>query len=184
MGVSFSGELAYEIHIPNASLYAAYLALKQAGDAHGMKLFGARAVESMRMEKGYLHWKSDLLTEFDPYESGLDRFVKLEKDFVGKRALVERQSFQEKKKLVTLHVQTDRAAAHGGASVHDGDAVVGTVTSGEWGHRTGMNLAYAFVDEAMSGVGTSMTIDITGELTPATVIPPCPYDPAGERYRR
>lgn len=55
MAVSFSGELAYEIHIPNASLYAAYLALREAGEAYGLKLFGARAVDSMRMEKGYLH---------------------------------------------------------------------------------------------------------------------------------
>ena len=70
MGVSFSGELAYEIHVPNASLYAAYLALREAGEAHGLKLFGARAVNSMRMEKGFLHWKADLITEFDPFENG------------------------------------------------------------------------------------------------------------------
>ncbi|HAR51121.1 MAG TPA: FAD-dependent oxidoreductase, partial [Roseovarius nubinhibens] len=75
MNVSFSGELAYEIHVPNASLYAAYQALRAAGEAHGLRLFGARAVESMRMEKGFLHWKADLLTEFDPFETGLDRFV-------------------------------------------------------------------------------------------------------------
>ena len=65
LGVSFSGELAYEIHVPNNALYAAYLALRKAGEAHGLKLFGARAVESMRMEKGFMHWKADLLTEFD-----------------------------------------------------------------------------------------------------------------------
>lgn len=75
MSVSFSGELAYEIHIPNAHLYAAYRAIRAAGEGHGLRLFGARAVESMRLEKGYLHWKSDLLTEFDPFETGLDRFV-------------------------------------------------------------------------------------------------------------
>ena len=84
MVVSFSGELAYEIHVPNASLYAAYLALREAGRAHGLHLFGARAVETMRMEKGFLHWKADLITEFTPYETGLDRFVKPEKgDFIA-----------------------------------------------------------------------------------------------------
>ena len=88
MGVSFSGELAYEIHIPNESLHAAYLALRKAGEPHGLQLFGSRAVESMRLEKGFLHWKADILTEFDPFETGLDRFVNLEKgDFVGKSAL-------------------------------------------------------------------------------------------------
>jgi len=72
MTVSFSGEWAYEIHVQNNQLYAAYLALQAAG---ATKLFGARAVESMRLEKGYLHWKADILTEFDPFETGLDRFV-------------------------------------------------------------------------------------------------------------
>ena len=92
MSVSFSGELAYEIHVPNAQLYAAYLALRKAGEAHGMRLFGSRAVESMRMEKGYLHWKADILTEFDPYETGLDRFVKMDKEFVGKAGVAGRQA--------------------------------------------------------------------------------------------
>jgi hypothetical protein len=85
MAVSFSGELAYEIHVPNSALYAAYLALTDAGVEHELGLFGARAVESMRMEKGFLHWKSDLITELDPFETGLDRFVKMDKpDFIGK----------------------------------------------------------------------------------------------------
>ena len=56
LGISFSGELAYEIHVPNSSLYAAYLALREAGEKYGLKLFGARAVDSMRMEMGFLHW--------------------------------------------------------------------------------------------------------------------------------
>ena len=85
---AFSGELAYEIHVPNASLYGVYLALREAGKAHGMKLFGARAVDSMRLEKGFLHWKADLLTEFDPFETGLDRFVRPDKGaFIGQDAL-------------------------------------------------------------------------------------------------
>ena len=91
MAVSCSGELAYEIHVPNASLYAAYLTLRRVGDAHGLRLFGSRAVESMRLEKGYLHWKSDILTEFDPFETSLDRFVRMDKpDFIGKAALAAR----------------------------------------------------------------------------------------------
>ena len=146
MGVSFSGELAYEIHVPNASLYAAYLALREAGQAHGLKLFGARAVDSMRMEKGFLHWKADLITEFDPFETGLSRFVKLEKpDFIGKAALLERQTAGPQSQLVTLKIDTTHAPAHPGASLMQGDTVVGTITSGDYGHRVGMNLAYAFV---------------------------------------
>ncbi len=178
LGVSFSGELAYEIHVPNASLYAAYLALRKAGEAHGLKLFGARAVESMRMEKGFLHWKADLLTEFDPFETSLDRFVKLEKgDFIGKDALQSRKAEGLRKKLVTLKVEADHAPAHGGASLMRDGKVVGTVTSGDWGHRVEMNLAYAFVDPELSAEGSTMQIDLYGDHVDAAVVAPSPYDP-------
>ncbi|SFS41929.1 dimethylglycine dehydrogenase [Sulfitobacter marinus] len=178
LGVSFSGELAYEIHVPNASLYAAYLALRKAGEAYGLKIFGARAVDSMRMEKGFLHWKADLLTEFDPFETGLDRFVRLEKgDFIGKAALLQRKADGLRKKLVTLKIDADHAPAHGGASLMRDGKVVGTVTSGDWGHRMGMNLAYAFVDPDLSVEASTMQIDLYGDLVNATVIAPSPYDP-------
>ncbi len=184
MGVSFSGELAYEIHVPNASLYAAWLALREAGAAQGMKLFGARAVDSMRLEKGFLHWKADILTEYDPFETGLDRFVRLDKgDFIGRDALLARQSDGPRRKLVTLAVDATHAPARPGASLMQDGAVVGTVTSGDWGHRTGLNLAYAFVAPDMTAPGTETTIDMLGELIPAKVIPPSPYDPDFVRLR-
>jgi dimethylglycine dehydrogenase len=184
MGVSFSGELAYEIHVPNASLYAAYLALRQAGKAHGLKLFGARAVESMRMEKGFLHWKSEILTEFDPYETSLDRFVKLEKgDFIGKDALLKRHKEGLQKILVTLKVDATHAPARGGSSVMQGGKVVGTVTSGDWGHRVSMNLAYAFVNTNLAVDGTKMQMDMYGEMVDVEVIKPSPYDTNFELMR-
>jgi dimethylglycine dehydrogenase len=178
LGVSFSGELAYEIHVPNASLYAAYLALRQAGAAHGLRLFGARAVDSMRMEKGFLHWKADLLTEFDPFETALDRFVKLDKgDFIGKAALVARIAKGPQKKLVTLKIDATHAPARGGASLMRGDKVVGTITSADWGHRMGMNLAYAFVNPDMAVAGNVMQLDMYGDLVAAEVIAQSVYDP-------
>ena len=177
MTVSFSGERAYEIHVPNAQLYSAYLALRNAGEAHGLSLFGARAVDSMRLEMGYLHWKADILTEFDPFETGLDRFVKLDKpDFVGKDALLKRHAAGPNRKLVTLEVDSTMAPAHPGASVMDEDQVIGTVTSGDWGHRVGKNLAYAFVLPERAAPGTRTSIDIIGNRIPATVIAPGPYD--------
>ncbi len=184
MSVSFSGELAYEIHVPNAQLYAAYLALREAGDAHGLRLFGSRAVESMRLEKGYMHWKGDLLTEFDPFETGLDRFVTLEKPgFVGREALLARREAGPTKRLVTLSVSCEDRAAHSGSSVMRAGRVVGTVTSGDWGHRTGLNLALAFVEPALANPGTPMAIDMLGTEFAATVIPPSPYDPGSLRVR-
>ena len=184
MSVSFSGELAYEIHLPNNQLYAAYLALRQAGDAYGLKLFGARAVESMRMEKGYLHWKADILTEFDPFETGLHRFVKMGKtDFIGKAALRQRITRGERGKLVTLDIDSHSAPAHGGASLMHGGKVVGTVTSGEWGHRVNMNLAYAFIDPDLATIGRELTVDVLGDLLPARIIESGPYDPEYQRVR-
>lgn len=178
MSVSFSGELAYEIHIPNEALYAAYLALQEAGQAHGIRLFGARAVDTMRLEKGFLHWKADLLTEFDPFETGLGRFVKMDKaHFVGKEALEQRRDTGSSKRLVTLKVEANHAPAPPGASVMSAGKVVGTVTSGEWGHRVGMNLAYAFVENAFAEVGTMIELDLCGDITAVQVIAPSPYDP-------
>ncbi|MFK7743675.1 MAG: FAD-dependent oxidoreductase [Roseobacter sp.] len=178
MAVSFSGERAYEIHVPNASLYSAYLSLRAAGEAHGLKLFGALAVETMRMEKGFLHWKADLITEFDPFETGLDRFVNLKKaDFIGKEALQRRVQNGPSKKLATLVLDHETSPAHGGASVMHQGRVVGTVTSGGWGHRVGKNIAYAFVEPALAGIDQHVTIDVQGESVSATVTPSALYDP-------
>ncbi|MEO0361983.1 MAG: aminomethyltransferase family protein, partial [Pseudomonadota bacterium] len=188
LGVSFSGELAYEIHVPNESLHAAYAALRRAGEAYGLRLFGARAVESMRLEKGFLHWKADILTEFDPFETGLDRFVRSDKaDFVGKDALMRRREAGPRRRLVALSLETREAPAHGGASVRTSvgasSEVVGTVASADWGHRTGLNLAYAFVDPALSREGAELSVDVLGVAVPAKVISSAPYDPGHGRMR-
>ncbi len=184
MAVSFSGELAYEIHIPNASLYAAFLALRVAGEPYGMQLFGARAIESMRLEKGFLHWKAELLTEFDPFETGLDRFVRLDKGaFIGAGALRARKAAGPTKRLVTLEIGTQKAPAHAGASLMVGRDVVGTVTSGDWGHRVGKNLAFAFVNPGWAEIGSQMQLDLCGTMVPAQVIAPAPYDPEFTKLR-
>lgn len=177
MAVSFSGELAYEIHVPNGSLYAVYLALMNEGKKLDIQIFGARAVESMRMEKGFLAWKHDLITEFDPYETGLNRFVNLQKnDFVGRTALQKRIDEGLKKKLVCLKVDCKHAPASSGASLLEGNKVIGTVTSGDWGHRVNLNLAYAFVDINKAEIGTKMNLDLLGKIIETEVIPFAPYD--------
>ena len=164
-------------YVVDEPFYAAYLALREAGEAHGMKLFGALAVDSMRMEKGYLHWKAEILTEFDPFETGLERFVDMGKpDFIGKDALSARQKKDLQKQLVTLRLESKIAAAHGGASLMDQGRVVGTVTSGAFGHRTGLNIAYAFVEPSYASIGASIEIDVLGEMVPAQVVEKSLYD--------
>ena len=179
MSVSFSGELAYEIHVPNASLYAAYLALKGAGEAHGMKFFGSHAVESMRLEKGYRHWKADLITEFDPLESALDRFVLLDKpQFVGKEALLQHQKDGPRRKFVTMIVDCTHAPAHGGDSIVTADGTcIGTITSGGWGYRVDKNIAMGFIDVGFEEIGTDVFVEVIGEAFAASVVDPDLYDP-------
>jgi len=174
MSVSFSGELAYEIHVRNAQLQAAYEALRKSGQAHGLRLFGTYAVESMRLEKGYRHWKADLLTEFNPFESNLSRFVKMDKpDFIGKQKL---QSDTLRQSFVSLTLDCTHAPAHGGDSIlHDG-LVIGTVTSAGWGYRVGKNIAMGFVNPEFAASGTQLQVEVIGEAVKAEVVDDCLYD--------
>ena len=185
MSVSFSGELAYEIHVPNQQLYAAYLAITRAGEAFGLSLFGSRAVESMRLEKGYRHWKADLITEFDPLESALDRFVLIDKaQFIGKEALIERQKQGARARFVSLVLDCTHAPAHAGDSMLSPDGTcIGTITSAGWGHRTDKNIAMGFVDAGYAAIGTELQVDVIGEAFPATVVQPDLYDPEYSRVR-
>ncbi|MEM0944653.1 MAG: aminomethyltransferase family protein, partial [Pseudomonadota bacterium] len=181
MSVSYSGELAWELHLPNEALLGAYQRLRAEGERFGLRPFGLYAAESMRLEKGYRHWKADLITEFDPFESGLDRFVKLDHAFPGRAALEGRNL--KRRAFVTLEIACDTAPAHPGDSLFQGGEVVGTVTSAAWGHRVAKNLAMGFVDPAQAAEGTEMDIDLLGKRFGARVIAPCQYDPENARVR-
>jgi dimethylglycine dehydrogenase len=187
MSVSFSGELAYELHVPNEQLYLVWKLINEAGNDFGLSRFGLYATESMRMEKGYLHWKADLLYERNPIETGLDRFVKLEKpEFVGKQALEAELASGLQKKLVTMTIDCEVAAAHAGDSVYisgNNEEIVGTITSGAYGHRVAKNIAYAFVRPELAVVGTSLSVCILGEHYEAVTTETCLYDPENSLVR-
>lgn len=176
MAVSFSGEVAFELHIELPYLYSAYKALQSAGAEVGLSLFGSMAVESMRMEKGYLHWKSELITEFNPFEAGLDRFVNMDKDFIGKTALSAQASSGLRQQLVMLDIDSTTVPAHGGSSVMLDDKVIGTVTAGVWGYRIKRNLAFAYIDPKYAAIGSQMTVDMLGDRVKATVTQRTLYD--------
>lgn len=131
-----------------------------------------------------MRWKSDILTEFDLFETGLSRFVQMDKpNFVGKQALAVRQNAGPNKRLVTIEIEGRDAPAHGGASVMLDGRVVGTITSGDWGHRLARNLALAFADPDLTEPDTKMLVDFIEHLTPAHVIEFGPYDPDMSRVR-
>lgn len=183
MSVSFSGELAYELHIPNAFLLGAYLAIIDAGREFGLTHFGLFATESMRLEKGYRHWKADLITEFNPFESGLGRFVKMDKHFVGRAALAEMQTRAPRRRFVTMEIHATEASPHPGDSVVKDGKVIGTISSAAWGHRVGKNLAMAFIDPVNAETGSEVAVEFLGKATNATIVPECQYDPANIRMR-
>ena len=213
LSVSYSGELAFELHVPAEQLYLLWRTLVEAGEAHGLGRFGLYAAESMRLEKGYRAWKADLLTEFDPFESGLERFVDLDKgDFVGREALLERREAGPRARFVTLLVDpaTDGGAspadgrapgegasrgvlpppppvgtalAHAGDPILCGGVQVGSVTSGGWGHRVGEHLALGFVRPDAAAIGTPLEVELLGERVGARVVEPVRLDPEGRRVR-
>jgi len=183
MAVSFSGELAWELHVPNEALVDCYSALTAAGEPFGLVHFGLHAVDSMRIEKGFRHWKADLITEFNPMESGLERFVKMDKPFVGKPALEQMIKAGPRRLFVSLELDSDGAPAHPGDSIMSDGRVVGTVTSAAWGHRVNKNLAMGFVDVSSASIGQDLHVEVIGEPVPAQVCDPCRYDTENDRVR-
>ena len=184
MRVSFSGELAYELHIPNARLVPVWDLLHQAGESFRLGHFGLYALESMRLEKGFLHWKADLLTEFNPFESGLDRFVQPDKpDFIGKTALLESKKSGARKLLVSLLIDCGIAPAHNGDGVFAGAAQIGSVTSGGYGHRVQKNIALAYVAPEHAAPGAQLQVRILGEKYAAVVAEAVLYDPENKLPR-
>jgi dimethylglycine dehydrogenase len=131
----------------------------------------------MRLEKGYLHWKADLIYEHNPFEARLDRFVRLDKtDFIGKQALLEQVERGPRKLLVSMTVDCDIASAHSGDPVFTDGRQVGSVTSAGYGHRVQKNIAYAYVNPEMAKAGTELELGILGEKYAAVVVEPILYD--------
>ncbi len=167
--------------MPNANLYAAWLALRHAGDPLGMRLFGSEAVDSMRLEKGYRHWKADLITEFNPFESDLNRFINMDKgDFIGKQNL---EAASHQNRFVTLVLDCTHAPAQPGDSMVAEGRVVGTVTSAGWGYRVGKNIAMGFVDAAFTEQGCRLQVEVIGQPVDACVADPCLYDVEYSKFR-
>ncbi|GMG84509.1 hypothetical protein LNKW23_37250 [Paralimibaculum aggregatum] len=177
MAVGFSGEQAFEMHVPNIQLHAAYLVLTRAGAAYGLAHLGLYAIEPMRMERGFGHWKLDFITEFNPIEAGVGRFVDMTRDFPGKQGLERQIALGDRRRRVLLELDSASAPAQAGETVFDGEEPVGAITSAAWGCRVGKNLAMACIDPARTHMGTVLNVFLIGAGTTATVVGSCPYDP-------
>jgi dimethylglycine dehydrogenase len=185
MRVNFVGELGYELHHPIEMQNAIFDALMTAGAPFGIRPFGIRAMDSLRLEKSYKLVGRELSIEYAALESGLERFVDFDKGpFLGRDALLAWRDKGFQNTLVTLEVQgvTD-ADARGSEPVTKNGAMVGRTTSGGYGWRTGKSLALAMVNPEFSQVGGEVDVRILGETRRAVVIPDSPYDPANKALR-
>ena len=183
--VNFVGELGWEIHSPIEIQNHIFDALMDAGQDLGLKPFGIRAMDSLRLEKSYKLIGTELSIEYAGYESGIDRFIHPNKgQFIGRDALVQWREKGFENSFVTLEVHgvTD-ADVLGNNPIYSNGKVVGRATGGNYGFRVNKSLALAMVNPAQSEVGTKLQIDILGNMHDVTVIPESPYDPKNEKIR-
>ncbi|WP_342640370.1 GcvT family protein [Rhodoligotrophos ferricapiens] len=183
--VNFVGELGWELHHPIEMQNTIFDAVMAAGAEFDIKPFGIRAMDCLRLEKSYRLIPRELSIEYSALESGLHKFVSLNKgDFIGRNALAEWQARGFRNHLVTLEVHdvTD-ADARGSEPVYRNGKLVGRATSGGYGWRVGKSLAMAMVPPDMAEIGNSFEIEILGKRHGATVIPESPFDPENERLR-
>ncbi len=183
--VNFVGELGYELHHPIEMQNYIFDALMDAGAPFGIKPFGIRAMDSLRLEKSYKLIGRELSIEYAALELGLDRFVDLDKGpFLGRDALITWTGKGFENKLVTLEVLgVSDADARGSEPVSKGGVAIGRTTSGGYGWRTGKSLALAMVKPEFSHIGGEVEVRILGETRRATVIGDSPYDPNNETLR-
>lgn len=182
--ISFTGELGYEIWVPADGQLVLYDALLGAGADLGLTHFGARALNSLRLEKSFGTWAREYRPLYTPSEAGVDRFVDWNKrDFVGRAAALRARSEGPGRRLVTLVVEAGDADASGDEPVwHDGK-VVGWVTSGGYGHCVGKSIALAYVPATLARESSGFEVEIIGERRRAAIAAQPLYDPRGERMR-
>lgn len=182
--VNFVGELGYELHHPINQQNLIFDTLMEEGVEFGIKPFGIRAMDSMRLEKSYRLIPRELSIEYSAYESGLDRFIKPEKHFIGRDALMASEERGRNWRFVTLEVHgVHDADARGSETIYKDGECVGRATSGGYGWRLGKSLALAMVKPELGEIGTEVEIRILGERFRATVIEESPFDPQNERLR-
>jgi dimethylglycine dehydrogenase len=182
--ISFSGESGYEIWVRADYQLALYELLMQAGADLGIRLYGARALTSMRLEKGFGNWARDFRPIYSPGEAGLGRFIAFDKpSFIGREAALTERAQGPQRRLVTLIVTANGADAIGDEPVFYKDEAIGWITSGGYGHRIEKSLALAYVPASVVQANTELEVEILGERRPALIADRPPYDPDGLRMR-
>ena len=180
--IGYTGELGWELHIPTEYAGHVYDVLGAAGAAFGIADVGYRAIDRLRLEKGYVYWSTDVTPDTTPWESGLGWRVNLNKgDFCGRAALVAQQKAGVTKRLCTFTLES-MAYPVGGEAIIADDRVVGFTTSANFGHSVGKPIAYGYVPVALAD-RTDFIIEVYGEPIRATRHDGPLYDPSNSRLR-
>jgi dimethylglycine dehydrogenase len=182
--VSFTGELGYEMWVTTDYQRALYDSLVKAGREFGLKEFGGRALNSMRIEKLFGTWAREYRPIYGPFEAGLGRFIDFEKgDFIGRSAAAEQKAGGGALRLIGFKVDATDADALGDEPIWHEGGVVGWVTSGTFGHRVGSSLALGYVPASVASADSGFEIEIIGERHRAVRLTGPAYDPSGALMR-
>jgi glycine cleavage system aminomethyltransferase T len=179
--VTYVGELGWELYCPTEYGATLWRDLWEAGEPHGLVAGGYRAIDSLRVEKGYRVWGADITPDETPEEAGIGFTVKMDKDFLGREAL---DGATPRKRLCCITLEDPRSVALGNEPVRVGDEVVGRITSGGFGYTVGASIAYAYVPAEHSQPGTEVAVEIFGSWIEGRAVEEPLYDPRAERTRR
>ncbi len=178
--MSLAGELGYELTVPAEKQVALWRRLAELG----VPPVGDRAIDALRIEKGFGIWSTEFTQAYTPGETGLDRFIAWDKgDFTGRDAALAEREAGARRRLVTLDLGDTDADAVGDEPVWVGDRVVGVTTSGSYGHHVQSSLALALVDADVIASGVPVEVSVIGRRRPARVLTEPAYDPSGSRMR-
>ena len=183
--VSFTGELGFELYCEPQYQLALFCAVEQAGADLGLRPFGGRALMSLRLEKSWGVWTLDFRQDFTPAQSGLDAFVRYDKEaeFIGKAAALKERAKGPDIKLVALVVDADGVDAIRDEPIFADGACVGYVTSGGYAHFAGKSMALGYVPADLADAEAAFEVEILGQLRPARRQRQPIYDPSGSRMR-
>jgi glycine cleavage system aminomethyltransferase T/glycine/D-amino acid oxidase-like deaminating enzyme len=183
--VTFVGELGWEVYVPSEYGARAWAQLREAGEPYGLLPCGYKAIDSLRAEKGYRYWGSDVTSDDTPYEAGLGFCVRLDKDFLGRDALVKDAGAAQspQRRLVCLTLDDPRRLVLGNEPVRVGGVAVGRVTSGAVGYFVGQSIAFGYLPSELAGPGTEAEVLVFGDWVPAVVAAEPLFDPEGQRIR-
>jgi sarcosine dehydrogenase len=188
--VSYVGELGWELHVPVESAATVYQLIMQAGKGHGIANAGYRAIESLRLEKGYRAWGADIGPDYTPLEAGLGWAVNLKNErlFIGREAIVAQKQRALTRSLACFTVGDEKVVLLGRETLYRNGERVGWLSSAGWGYTLGTNIGFGYVRHA-DGVDRDFLLSGDYELEVATQRVACKihlqalYDPKMERMK-